>query len=159
MSNYEQPIDREFDWDDTIENDHPDFILLPEGDYDFLVESFERGRHSPKENGKLPPCNKATLNLRIPCAQSKQGYVVVQSQLFLHSSAEGKLCSFFTSIGQRKKGEPLRMNWNAVTGARGRCKIAHRLYNGEQYNEVKRFLEPAAPAPASAQPAFTPGAF
>lgn len=46
------------------------------------------------------------------------------------------------------------MNWNAVTGAHGRCKIGTRVYNGNQYNEVKKFLEPkpGTQAPQYQQP-------
>ena len=31
-------------WDDQIENDGQEFIILPEGDYNFTVTEFERGR-------------------------------------------------------------------------------------------------------------------
>ena len=37
--------DREFGWEDEIEKDSPDYITLPEGDYDFEVVDFERARH------------------------------------------------------------------------------------------------------------------
>lgn len=30
-------------WDDVIENDGQEYILLPEGDYTFVVTGFERG--------------------------------------------------------------------------------------------------------------------
>lgn len=47
--------DRELQWDDTITNDGQDYITLPEGDYAFTVESFERGRHniSCDKNGNV----------------------------------------------------------------------------------------------------------
>ena len=32
------------DWNDSIETDGNEFVLLPEGDYNFLVTGFERGR-------------------------------------------------------------------------------------------------------------------
>ena len=35
---------REFDWNDEIAQDS-EFLLLPEGDYYFTVESFESARH------------------------------------------------------------------------------------------------------------------
>lgn len=35
-------MERELNWDDEIEKDGNEFVLLPEGDYDFTVESFER---------------------------------------------------------------------------------------------------------------------
>ena len=31
-------------WDDVIENDGQEYILLPEGDYTFVVTGFERGQ-------------------------------------------------------------------------------------------------------------------
>ena len=64
-------MEREFNWDDTIEKDSTDFVLLQEGDYDFEVESYERARHGGSE--KLPPCNKAVLKLRIPDAVDNAG--------------------------------------------------------------------------------------
>lgn len=130
--------DREFGWDDQIENDGAEFVLLPEGDYEFEVTTFERGRHNGSE--KLPPCNKATLTIKVFGADGQE--TILKHNLFLHSKCEGMLCAFFTSIGQRKHGEKVTMNWNAVTGSRGRCKFGIKTYEGKQYNEIKKFYEP-----------------
>ena len=46
-----QNTERELNWDDTIEKDNQ-FVLLPEGDYNFTVESFDRARHPGSE--KIP---------------------------------------------------------------------------------------------------------
>lgn len=132
-------IDRELDWDDAIEHDSPDFILLEEGEYDFVVDHYERDRHPGSE--KLPPCKKAVIYLNI---DTPQGTATVRHNLFLHTRTEGMVCAFFTAIGQRQHGQRITMNWNAVPGARGRARIGIRDYNGKKYNEVKRFLEPAA---------------
>lgn len=149
-------IDREFGWDDTIENDSPDMVTLPEGEYEFEVVDFERGRHGGSD--KLPPCNKAVVHFRVT---SPEGVSQFKNNFFLHSKTEGILCSFFTAIGQRKKGEQFTMNWNAIIGARGRCRLGIREYNGNTYNEIKRFLEPdGTAAPASSSPkGFQPGKF
>jgi len=125
--------EREFQWDDTISKES-DFILLPEGDYNFTVESFERGRHNGSD--KLPACNKAMLKLRI---ESDMGTVYLTHNLFLHSITEGILSAFFSSIGQKKKGEPLKMNWNNVPGSTGKAKIGNKKYNDNDYNEIKKF--------------------
>ncbi len=135
MSDFE----RELGWDDEIEKDGSDFILLPEGDYDFAVESFERGRHNGSE--KLPACNKAMLKLRI---DTPDGTALINHNLFLHTKTEGMISAFFTSIGQKKKGEKIKMNWNAVIGAKGRCKVGIHEWTGtdgekRQSNEIKRF--------------------
>ena len=63
--------------------------------------------------------------------------------LFLHSRVEGLLSAFFTSVGLKKKGESLRMNWQAVPGCKGRLKLGIRNYqkDGENrtINEIKQF--------------------
>lgn len=146
---------REFQWDDTIEKDASDFIVLPEGDYNFMVESYERGRHNGSD--KLPPCNKAILKIRI---EATEGTAVISHNLFLHSKMEGMLSAFFSCIGQKKKGEPLKMNWNMVPGSVGRLKLGIRTYQGndgkeKQANEIKRFY----PKDENQTPKFKPGSF
>lgn len=126
-------IGRPLDWEDSIEKDS-DYVVLPEGDYEFVVESVERARHNGSD--KLPPCNKAIVKLRI---DSQYGTAVINHNLFLHTNTEGMLSAFFTAIGQKKKGEPLRMNWSSVPGTSGRIHIKPRQYNGNDYNDIKKF--------------------
>ncbi|KLU68081.1 MAG: hypothetical protein RHS_6130 [Robinsoniella sp. RHS] len=134
-----EELGRELGWDDEIEKEGSDFVLLPEGDYEFKVESFERGRHAGSE--KLPPCNKAVIKLKI---DSDQGTAFITHNLFLHTITEGMISSFFTCIGEKKKGEKVKMNWSAVPGATGKAKIGIHSYknkDGEdrQSNEIKKF--------------------
>lgn len=131
---YNANIEREFGWDDTIQKDN-DFIVLPEGDYDFEIEKFERARYNGGE--KFPPCNLAKLTIRVFGSDGRAASVT--HSLFLHSRTEGKLSEFFAAIGQKKKGEPLRMNWNLVPGAKGRCKLGIKKYKDNDYNEIKKF--------------------
>ena len=158
MDYKDDPRGYELQWDDTIENDGSDYEPLPEGEYDFRVIAYERGRHTPGADGKIPSCNKAVLEIAV----SGEGRdVIVKSSLLLHSKMEWKLCEFFTSVGLRKKGEPLRMNWNAVAGARGRCKVRIREWTNDKgqkrtSNEVIRFLEPDGAQPSGR---FTEGVF
>lgn len=133
----------EIGWDGPIENDGPEFITLPEGDYDFVVVEFERARHPGSD--KLPPCNKAVVHVKI---EASEGTTIIKHNLFLHSITEGMLCAFFVGIGQRKKGQKVTMNWNAVVGARGRCKVGIRKFTNDdgkviELNEIKKFYEPA----------------
>ena len=133
---------RELGWEDVIENDSPDFILLPEGDYDFEVVNFERARHTGSD--KLPACNKAIIHIKI---ETPQGATTIKHNLFLHTITEGMLCSFFTGIGQRKKGEKVTMNWGKVVGSKGRAKVSTREYTNDEgrtvkFNEIKKFYEP-----------------
>ena len=136
-----ETMEREFGWDDAIEKDS-EFELLQEGDYDFEVIGFERARHNGSD--KLPPCNKAVLTIKLSSADGKSN--TINHNLFLHSKTEGMLCAFFTAIGQRKKGEKINMNWNAVIGSKGRCKVKIRNWtddNGEtkQSNQIAKFYE------------------
>lgn len=162
--------DRAFDWNDTIEND-ASFTLLPKGTYPFTVVSFERAEHSGSD--KIPPCKKAVLTLELD--GGALGTTTITENLFLHSRQEWKLCQFFTAIGQRKKGEPLRMNWQSVPGSRGMADVIVNEYKNKegrdrQNNRVERYLDPAdgvlptAESPAAggegfAPSGFTPGAF
>lgn len=134
-------IERALEWDDVIENDGQDFILLPEGDYTFEVSDFERGQHNGSE--KLPVCKKAIMHIKI---EDASGTVTLKHNLFLHSKTEGMLCAFFISIGQRKKGEKLKMNWASVVGSKGKLKLGIRTYTGKdgqerKSNEIKKFYE------------------
>ena len=43
-----ETMDREFGWEDQIENDGADFVILPEGDYDFPRDS-----HPPRLPSRL----------------------------------------------------------------------------------------------------------
>ena len=152
-------IERELGWDDEISRES-DFTIIPEGDYDFTVTGFERGRYDGSD--KLPPCNMAIVSLAVALPDGSTA--TLKHRLFLHTRCEGLLSAFFTGIGLKRKGEPLRMNWNAVPGARGRCKITVRSWKGKngedmQSNDIKKFYDPienqSAPAP-QAQPQYQP---
>lgn len=161
----EVAAERELGWDDTIEKESAGFITLPEGDYVFKVLEFQRARHEGSE--KLPPCNKAVITLAI---ETPEGEAQIRHNLFLHSRTEGMVSAFFIGIGLKKHGEPLKMDWPKVIGRTGKAKISVREYNGKQYNDVKRFLDPDAPVIAPVQqglyqeqqqaaPAFRSGVF
>lgn len=152
-------------WDDEIENDGEDFRVLPEGEYAFTVDNFTRGRF--EGSAKMGACPKAELSIRI---HDKDGDVTVNHNLFLNRKCEWALCAFFTAIGARKHGETLRMNWNAVKGAKGRCKVGVRKWTGNdgkehEANEIIKFLEPeekeaaASGQTENAPRRWTPGSF
>lgn len=109
---------REFGWEDEIKNDS-EFTLLPEGDYSFTVDRFERGRSSGE--GKLPACNMATVYFNVTDGSGASAQI--RENFILHSSLEWKLSQLFTSVGLKKKGEPLKMNWQALIGRTGRCNV------------------------------------
>lgn len=150
----------ELNWDDDIDINADVFRVLEEGEYDFVVKSHEKSRYQPQAGAKLPPCNMVTLHLDVD-------NTTIEHRLFLHSRCEGMLCAFFKAIGARTSGERLKMEWNRVNGATGRCVIGIRKWIGKdgterESNEVKRFIEPtagetiqAAPEATTASPAPT----
>lgn len=157
MSDVFNEVMNELDWNSEISHDS-EFTLLPDGEYDFTVKKFDRARHNGSD--KLPPCNKAVLTIEVTDGTKK---TTIEHNLFLHQKTEGFLCEFFTSIGQRKHGEPLRMNWPAVVGAKGRCKVYVDKWTGrdgqpKETNKIKKFVAPKAnEAPAASS--WNPGAF
>ena len=127
-------------WDDEIEKDGGDFILLPAGDYNFTVTKFERGRFTGST--KMPACNQAKLELTVQSPE--HGDVVIFHNLLLHTKTEGLLSAFFAGIGQKKKGERLRMNWNTVIGSKGKLQLEINKFTGKDgtektNNQVKKF--------------------
>lgn len=135
-----QEVERELGWDDEIKKDGGDFVLLPDGDYNFTVTKFERGRFAG--SAKMPACNQAKLEITVHSPE--HGDVVVFHNLLLHTKTEGLLSNFFAGIGQKKKGEPLRMNWNTVIGSKGKLQLEINKFTGRDgeertNNQIKKF--------------------
>lgn len=129
---------REFGWNDEISSEGSDFTLLPEGDYDFTIFKFERARHPGSE--KVPPCNMAKVTFTV---WGKNNKAEITENYFLCNKFEWKLSSLFLAIGQKKHGDPLKMNWNAVTGAKGKCHVYIDNYKKKdgsdgQSNKIKK---------------------
>lgn len=163
-----QDMGKELNWDDEIEKDGGEFIVLPAGDYHFTVTKFERARYAGGE--RIPPCLQAKLELA--AHSDKHGDVTVFHNLFLHTKAEGLLSNFFCGIGQKQKGERAKMNWNQVLGAKGRLKLEVHKFTGRDgqertNNQVKTFYpyenthqpQHQAPFPTGSNGGFTPGKF
>ena len=139
--------ERELGWNDEISNDGSDFVLLEPGEYAFQVKTFERARFGG--GPKLPACNQAVLGIAILDDDGNELAMIKKHNLFLHSKTEGMVCAFFRSIGARKHGEKITMDWNKVIGSRGRCVIENKEFDsnknpGEKFkaNQIKRFLDP-----------------
>lgn len=151
-------------WNDTITKDD-EYTLLPAGTYNFEVRMFERGYFNGSE--KMSACPQANLTIYVDDGQGNAGQI--SDSLFLHSKAEWRLSQFFASIGKKKKGEPLIMDWDHVVGAVGKLDLDVNTYtkkDGSQgkNNRVGKYL-PYEGAPlndgfqAAGSNAFTAGAF
>lgn len=139
MSEYQNAA-HEIGWEDQITTDGEPFITLEEGDYDFTVTSFERGRFPGSK--KIPACNKAVLTLTV---DTPDGTANVKYDLILWSSLEWKISEFFRAIGQKKAGEAFVPRWNQVVNATGRAHFKPRKYmkDGEERfaNDVSKFYD------------------
>lgn len=141
MADYQNTQNMCLDWDDAIENDGQEFVTLEEGDYNFTVTGFERGRFPG--GPKIPACNKAALTLQV---KADDGIAIIHTDLLLYRSLEWRISAFFRCIGQKKHGERLVMDWNRVIGSRGRAHFKPRSYidrdgNERQANDVDRFYD------------------
>jgi len=127
-------------WNDVLENDGQEFLILPEGDYTYTVTDYERGQYAGGE--KIPPCPKATIYLEI---ETEQGTATSRVELFLYRKLEKKIAAFFRSIGQKKHGEKISMDWNKVIGSRGRAHFMPFEYvkNGQtrRINSLDYFID------------------
>jgi len=136
MADYEA---KELGWDDEVEKgEGGDYVLLPPGDYEFTVESFERARHPGGE--KSPECNKAVLKLRI---DSPEGTTLITESLLLYDKMQWKIAQFFLCIGEKEVDGKVKMNWPAVPGAKGKATIevtTDREDASKKYNHVKKYL-------------------
>ena len=142
----------EMGWDDAIMEDGQQYLLLDEGDYDFTVAGFERARHAGSD--KIPPCNKAVVSLLI---DTPNGSVVIKVDILLYRTLEWRISSCFRSIGQKRHGERLVMDWSKVPGAKGRAHIRVREYT-DKWNTIRKRNEGAyfidredAPVPTAVQ--------
>ena len=130
---------REYGWEDEISDEGSEFVLLPEGDYEFTVSKIERGRHPGSE--KLPACNKAIVTLTV---WEQDDCIDITENFMLCNKMEWKLSQFFLALGMKKHGEPLRMNWTGAVGKKGKCHVYVDNYknkNGEdrQSNKIKKY--------------------
>ena len=130
------------DWSDEIEKESS-FIELPEGDYDFVIDHYERGRHNGSD--KIPPCNMAIVYFNIRTYDGQE--VQVRQNYLLHRKMEWKLSELFRGVGLKGEGEKVIMAWDRLAGLSGRCKVTldpDRNDPSKKYNHIDK-LYPKEP--------------
>lgn len=152
-------------WDDEVEEGSP-FVLLPEGNYPFVVTKFDRGIYEAPagRESKIPAnCPKATVSCQFTTESGET--TTLTENFFLYKKMQWKINQFFTSIGAQKSADgKVKMNWGAVLGASGTAKVIINNYKdkktGEdrQNNRIDTFNEPTQQAAATGyqQPPVTP---
>ena len=63
------------------------------------------------------------------------GVASMKFDLILSKSLTWKVSAFFRSIGQKKRGEKITMDWNKVLGAKGRAHIKQKVYTNQSGEE------------------------
>lgn len=138
-----------FGWDDEIKEESS-FVLLPEGDYVFVIKKFDKGRYDGGD--KIPPCPKAIVTFSV---YNDGQCVDIQENFLLHKKMEWKLSEFFASIGLKKKDEPVRMLWTPeLIGKQGVCKVI--LHNYQKDGETRQTNRIDKLYPSYAQPTLAP---
>lgn len=146
-----------FGWDDEVAEVENEFVVFPEGDYDFKVVDFERAYFDGSK--KMPPCNMAKLKYEVTGKDGKTG--TVNQNLFLHSKTQWQMTNFACAIGHAKRGDgTFTIRWNEVIGATGRFHLVIHKYktrNGDdlESNNIQKFYDKEE----TTTKAYTKGAF
>lgn len=131
QNNYTTQNDGAFGWEDEIQRESS-FVPLPEGDYRFTIEKFDRARYNGGD--KVPACNKAVVTFRIDAPDGSSMTLV--ENFLLHQKMEWKLSEFFASVGMKQKEERVRMQWTPqLIGKQGVCRIVINNYKDKDGNE------------------------
>lgn len=115
----------EYGWSDKITAEESSFEVWPEGEYNFIVKDFERGR---VKNGKFAGCNQAVYTLHITNEEGRS--IDKQYYIPLDDSLKWKATQFFRAIGmlEAKDGEEFAPAWDKCLGCKGRCELTVREY-------------------------------
>ena len=143
----------ELGYDDVISQDSQ-FVLLEEGDGDFVIDHFERARHEGSD--KIPPCNKVFVYFTVKDCKGNEA--TIREQYILWSTLEWTLSQLFTSVGLKKKGEDLRMDWDRLPGLRGTCRIVHEADRNDP-NKIYNRIHTLYPSTGSGPKSWTPGRY
>ena len=131
------------DWDSEFDY-VPEFNVFEPGIYDFEVVSFERQRHVPKACGKLPECNKAVFKLKVTDGINTS---TITENLFLVKKCEWRISSFLVCLGLIKENEKISMSlFEKAVGCTGKVRLTKSVTtNGNDRNEIEKFIKPEAP--------------
>lgn len=129
-------------WNDVLDDDGGDnnFFLLPAGEYVFQVEGLKQTQFAGGKS--IPACPQAELTLRVYTGDGRSQ--TVKENIYMHNVVRWKLTAFFRSIGQKKRGETVNMDWSRVKGSWGIAMFEPDEYigtNGKSYqkNRLTRF--------------------
>ena len=148
-------------WDDEVSekdagsSENNEFVVLPPGEYPFTIVKKELGKFKGSE--KLSACNMVKIELIVDGGDKGKAYVY--HRFYMHTKMLWKIYQFLTAIGLHKKGEGSGpIPWAKVTkGLSGMCKVVVKKvtsgkHEGEDANEVDKWLEPSVNDGEDGQP-------
>lgn len=131
------------DWDSDIPTDEGqgEFVTLPDGtECQFEVKKFVRDRSR---------AGAPMAKLELICTADDGRRAYVHENLTLSPAAIFRVRKFGVAIGHLSPNEPGRIDWDAVIGATGRCRLSveewtRRDGENSESNKVKDWLGPVA---------------
>lgn len=136
--------DKRIGWDyELTEEDTKggEAVILPDGEYEAVIERMERGQYSGSANIQASPM--AVLYLAVDGGELGTGHP--KCNIILNQKLAWKLDQLAVACGFWKKGEGKgrRIPWGEVQGCAIRVKLGHREYQGKTYQEVEKLMPPA----------------
>jgi hypothetical protein len=145
MSEDREAYGQAMDWDSEIPLDEGrgEFVTLPDGtECGFVVKKFDRDRSRAGDP-------MAKLDLICTDGEGRRAYV--HELLTLSPAAIFRVRKFGVAIGHLQPNQPGRIDWDAVVGASGNCRLTVETWtrrdgSNAESNKVKEWLAPAAQA-------------
>lgn len=127
-----------------------EYPVLPKGVYAFSVLKVDRERYGGGD--KIPPCWNCVVTIEVDASDVGLGKVTLTENLYMTKKKSWKIRDFFVSIGLvEAHAESFVPQWNKAVGEVGVVETGNHEYNGNTYNDVKKFLDPAKGAEALAR--------
>lgn len=120
------------DFNATINEGEPQ--IPEEGQYFFKVKSVEDG--VSKSSGA------PMVSVELMLFNGDLEYVgKVYDHMPLIKAAVWKICAFYRTIGLKKHGQPIQMNWPWTVNRYGYCEVIHDSYNGQKRVKVSGYID------------------
>ncbi len=132
--------DKALDWGASIPwEESPEYVILTPGNYEFTVQNYERGHYDGNPGTGKIGCNTVRVTVAV---DTPQGKATARNTFYFKQSAVGFIRDFFLCIGLLKKGEAFVPDFDKAIGCNGMAEFKTREYNGNTYNEIKKWIKP-----------------
>lgn len=116
---------------DLGDYDRGNYVLLPEGDYEFTIVDLKESRHQDV-GGKVGNCKQVNPVFRVKNPEDGSSVDIENFNLYMWNSRGclGMIAQYYDSIGLHKKGDPIHFDWakDHHIGKTGKLQIKHETY-------------------------------